>query len=125
MDIKQLRGRTGLSQKEFAEYFGMPVRTIQEWEQSRAKEPSYLISQLERAWNLEKKYKKRKVKPRKCTMTIKELRNSMEMSQSRFAAYFNISIRTVQEWEQNRKAPPVYLVPLLKNIWELEKKEIT
>ena len=53
-------------------------------------------------------------------MEIKELRSMTGMSQSKFAAYFGISVRTLQEWEQERKKPPVYLADLLKRILDLE-----
>ena len=53
-------------------------------------------------------------------MKIKELRNSTGMSQSQFAAYFGISVRSIQEWEQERKSPPPYLVGLLKRILDFE-----
>lgn len=53
-------------------------------------------------------------------MKIKELRNLTGMSQSKFADYFGISVRTIQEWEQERSAPPSYLVGLLKRILDLE-----
>lgn len=59
-------------------------------------------------------------------MKIKELRNLTGMSQSQFASYFGISVRTIQEWEQERKSPPAYLVGLLKRILDFEyfnKKE--
>ena len=39
IDIKAIRDHLHLSQKEFAHYFGVSVRTIQEWEQHR-REPS-------------------------------------------------------------------------------------
>lgn len=42
------------------------------------------------------------------------------MSQAKFAAYFGISVRNIQEWEQNRKQPPPYLVGLLKRILDKE-----
>ena len=53
-------------------------------------------------------------------MKIKELRKSTGMSQSQFAAYFGISVRNIQEWEQERKSPPPYLVGLLKRILDNE-----
>lgn len=53
-------------------------------------------------------------------MKIKELRQLTGMSQSQFAAYFGISVRTVQEWEQEKRTPPVYLVGLLKRILDFE-----
>lgn len=38
-------------------------------------------------------------------MTPKEMRAATGMSQQQFANYFNISVRTLQEWEQGRKNP--------------------
>jgi putative transcriptional regulator len=35
-DVRAIRRKLGLSQKEFARRFGFSVRTVQEWEQGRA-----------------------------------------------------------------------------------------
>lgn len=43
-----------------------------------------------------------------------------EMSQAKFAAYFGLSVRNIQEWEQGTKAMPPYLLDLLERIWNLE-----
>ena len=51
---------------------------------------------------------------------MKDFRLSTELSQSKFAEYFGLPIRTLQEWEQGRRKPPEYLLELLKRIWELE-----
>ena len=51
--MKDFRLSTGLSQSKFAEYFGLPVRSIQEWEQGRKNPPSYLLELLKRIWELE------------------------------------------------------------------------
>ena len=51
---------------------------------------------------------------------MKEFRLSTGLSQSKFAEYFGIPIRTLQEWEQGRRNPPAYLLDLLKRIWKLE-----
>jgi putative transcriptional regulator len=53
-------------------------------------------------------------------MKIKELREKTGLSQSKFAEYFGISVRSIQEWEQERKNPPPYLVALLERIWSHE-----
>lgn len=53
-------------------------------------------------------------------MKIKELRHLTGMSQREFADYFGISVRTIQEWEQERRTPPSYLVGLLKRILDKE-----
>lgn len=53
MTIQELRSETNLSQSKFAEYFGIPLRTVQDWEQGRRKPPEYIPKLLERIWNLE------------------------------------------------------------------------
>ena len=42
-DIYELRKGTGLTQKAFAERFGIPVSTLRKWEQGEASPPSYVI----------------------------------------------------------------------------------
>lgn len=53
--IKELRQRTGLSQSKFAEYFGIPVRTIQKWEIGQANPPEYIPKMISRILELEKR----------------------------------------------------------------------
>lgn len=53
MDVKSLRKSTGLSQSKFAAYFGIPVRTLQDWEQQKRTPPDYVITMMERIWQLE------------------------------------------------------------------------
>lgn len=36
IDVKKIRASLGMSQSEFASYFGFSVRTLQEWEQGRS-----------------------------------------------------------------------------------------
>lgn len=35
IDVKRIRKKVALSQSEFAEHFGVSVRTVQDWEQGR------------------------------------------------------------------------------------------
>ncbi len=44
--IKQMRKESGMTQKEFSAYFGIPKRTIEEWERGGRKPPEYLIRLL-------------------------------------------------------------------------------
>ena len=46
MTVKEIRTLTGLSQKKFAELYGIPWRTVQNWEQHDP--PVYLLRMLER-----------------------------------------------------------------------------
>lgn len=47
--IKEIREYSGLSQKKFAGKYGIPVRSIENWESGARKCPEYLTSLLERA----------------------------------------------------------------------------
>ena len=45
--------------------------------------------------------------------TIKELRTTTKMSQSKFATYLGIPVANIQHWEQGVASPPTYLVSLI------------
>ena len=38
--IKQMRKESGMTQAQFSEYFGIPKRTIEEWERGARKPPA-------------------------------------------------------------------------------------
>ena len=46
-DIKYIRLASGMKQGEFAKYFGIPLRTLQNWESGVRLPPEYLISLIE------------------------------------------------------------------------------
>lgn len=39
----ELRKQTGMNRREFAEYFGIPYRTVQDWELGNRQMPDYLL----------------------------------------------------------------------------------
>ena len=41
--IRELREKTGLTQKAFSELYGIPVSTLRKWEQGEASPPPYVI----------------------------------------------------------------------------------
>lgn len=47
MNIKDIRALTGLTQKKFAEQYGIPVRSLEGWEAGK-KVPDYFLNLLER-----------------------------------------------------------------------------
>lgn len=47
MIFKELRERSGMNKKRFAEYFGIPYRTVQNWEAGVNKCPDYLLELME------------------------------------------------------------------------------
>lgn len=46
--IKELRLKTGLSQAQFAAYYHIPLRSIENWEEGKRKAPPYVIELLGR-----------------------------------------------------------------------------
>ena len=47
---------------------------------------------------------------------IKELRNTTNMSQNRFASYLGIPVANIQHWEQGVTNPPNYLISLISRV---------
>lgn len=41
--LTELRKKTGMNKKQFAEYFGIPYRTLQDWELGHRHMPVYLF----------------------------------------------------------------------------------
>jgi DNA-binding transcriptional regulator YiaG len=54
-------------------------------------------------------------------MKIKQLRLLANMTQQQFADYFEIPKRTIEDWENERRKPPQYLVNLIKYKLTMEK----
>lgn len=53
MTIRELRDRTGLSQSGFSRKFGIPVATVQHWEQGVSSPPSYVPGLIEKILDYE------------------------------------------------------------------------
>ena len=45
--IKELRESTGMNRREFCDYFGIPYRTVTEWERDNRHAPEYVMQLLE------------------------------------------------------------------------------
>lgn len=43
MSFKELRALSGMTQREYSAYFGIPLRTIENWERCVNKCPDYLF----------------------------------------------------------------------------------
>ena len=46
----------------------------------------------------------------------KILRGITEMTQKQFAAYFEIPVRTLEDWDAGKSSPPVYVLSLLQRV---------
>lgn len=43
IELKKIRAQTGLNRREFADYFEIPLRTVEDWEAGKRKMPEYLL----------------------------------------------------------------------------------
>lgn len=47
MTIKELRTAAGMTQQAFSDYFGIPKRSVENWEYGKTEPPVYLIELIE------------------------------------------------------------------------------
>lgn len=47
MNFKELRQRSGMNKTQFGKYFGIPYRTVQNWELGLRECPAYLLDLME------------------------------------------------------------------------------
>lgn len=47
MTFKEIRQASGMNMTQFSEYFGIPFRTVQNWEHGTKNCPKYLIKLME------------------------------------------------------------------------------
>ena len=60
--FKQIREKSGMSRPEFAEYLGIPYRTMQEWELGRRAMPDYVLRLIAYKVRIEDMLKKGELK---------------------------------------------------------------
>lgn len=48
MEIKEMRELLGISRAEFSRRYGIPLRTLEDWESDKRTPPPYVINLLER-----------------------------------------------------------------------------
>lgn len=58
----------------------------------------------------------------RCKMDIKRIRAMTGLSQSKFAERYSIPVKTLQNWEINRRQVPVYLLKLLERVVKEDTK---
>lgn len=60
MIFKELRQKSGMNMSQFAKYFNIPYRTIQDWEYEKRKCPPYVLNLMQ--YKLENEQKKKGIK---------------------------------------------------------------
>lgn len=53
MKVVDIRKKTGLSQAKFAAQYGIPRRTVEDWERGVRVPPEYVVAWLERLVNID------------------------------------------------------------------------
>ncbi len=53
-EMIELRESTGMNRREFCDYFGIPYRTVTEWELGNRKMPDYVLRMMEYQVRMEK-----------------------------------------------------------------------
>jgi len=55
-------------------------------------------------------------------MTVKEIRERTGLSQSKFATYFEVPVKTIQKWEREGSIPAEYIPKMMNRILDLEEQ---
>ena len=55
--------------------------------------------------------------------TLKQLRQTTNMSQAKFATKFHIPISTYEQWEMGIRKPPVYIIEMIATILTYERSD--
>ena len=56
-EVKELREKMGMNCREFSNYYGIPYRTVQDWEAERRELPEYLLRLMKYRAEIERKVK--------------------------------------------------------------------
>ncbi len=59
----RIREKLGLNRKEFSEYMGIPLRSLEEWEAGRRKMPEYLLRLISYYVGINKYFEDRGMNP--------------------------------------------------------------
>ncbi len=55
IEVKKLRDKMGMNRREFSDYFGIPYRTVQDWEADKRELPEYVLRLMRYKASFEKK----------------------------------------------------------------------
>lgn len=69
--IKNMRKEAGMTQKMFSDFFGIPVRTLQDWEAGVRKPPEYVVRLLPYKLKVEWDYENKRPKESESAENIK------------------------------------------------------
>lgn len=114
--VKYLRRQTGLSQQKFADRFGIPMRTLQNWEYGINEAPDYLLDLLEQAIKAEKESRK----PDLCKLTI-HYKNGNTLEQLVWYAHIEQNMLTYTRYQN---PAPAFQEPTIITLEHIESFDI-
>lgn len=79
--LLELRDSTGMTRREFCEYFEIPYRTLQDWELGNRKMPDYLLRLMEYKVRMEQLVKNKEDRDRVGEIQDKEIELSVPVEQ--------------------------------------------
>ncbi len=56
-EVRELRMQMGMNRREFSDYYGIPYRTVQDWEAEKRELPDYLLRLIKYKAEMEKRIK--------------------------------------------------------------------
>ena len=56
-EVRKLRDMMGMNRREFSDYFGIPYRTVQDWEAEKRELPEYVLRLMWYKAGIEQKIK--------------------------------------------------------------------
>ena len=98
--VRELRNRTGLTQKEFSDKYNIPFGTIVDWDFGRIKPKTYVLNLLER-FVMEDEIVDFK-KPIIYGVNFGRLLDISGLNKTDFGRKYNITIKTVQNWSLDK-----------------------
>lgn len=100
--VRELRSRTGLTQKEFSAKYYVPIKTIADWENGRHTPQEYIVNLLERF--VEEDSDKDFVLPIMYNVNYGILLDITRMTKTDFARRYGISESTICNWKKEEKS---------------------
>ena len=121
--VKEIRSRTGLNRKEFCQKFGIPLRTMEEWETGRRIPPEYIPRMLAYyTRSIDTDNARNEIRNHYDIVEDAEGNKVVIINDLRFKSRRNIDWNTV---EQCLKLPPVKHLRLItrKNMWQMQNMD--
>lgn len=113
MDIKELRYQTGLTQKEFADTFSIPVSTLRKWEHGESTPAPYIVKLIADRLPVNKDYLT-KIKDDKGNMFYYDKKAKCLMDSK------GTKIRTYEDLDGVKKQNlPLYVSDLYESYYEI------